>query len=259
MDAIKLYIATPAYGGMLHVGYLSSLLNLRASGLQFLYDVIGNESLIQRARNLMVARFLQSESTHLLFIDSDIIFPVQAVQRLLQGASQGREVVATAYAKKSFKWDKFHEKLKNGTAGDEQWQSLGIDYNINIDPKTAKIEEGFLRVLDTATGFMMISRKVIEKLIAAHPEWEVVNDIEHSGGPKVDKYFTVFDCIKDPVTSRLLSEDYGAVRRLQEIGVDVWVDLSVGLTHCGNNAYYGCVTDQLKATKKRKPESGNQT
>ena len=246
MDQIKLYIATPAYGGMLHVGYLSSLLNLRASGLQFLYDVIGNESLIQRARNLMVARFLASECTHLLFIDADIIFPVQAVQRLLQGASQGREIVSTAYAKKSFKWDKFLDKLKNGTEGDEQLQSLGIDYNINIDPDTAKIEDGFLRVLDTATGFMMISRKSIEKLIAAHPEWEVVNDIEHSGGPKIDKYFTVFDCIKDPVTSRMLSEDFSYVRRAQSVGIDVWVDLSVGLTHCGNNGFYGSITDQLR-------------
>lgn len=247
---IKLYIATPAYGGMLHLNYVMSIINLRSQGCQFAYDVIGNESLVQRARNILTARFLKSECTHLLFVDSDIGFPPRAVQRLLEGASSGKQVLGTAYAKKSINWTQFADKVKRGDhekKEPEPLMSLGLDYNVNLDPATVKSDDnGFVRVLDTASGFMMISRTAIQKLIDAHPEWEVVNDIEHSGGPKIDKYYTVFDCIKDPVTERLLSEDFSACRRFQELGIDVWVDFTTGLSHSGNNSFTGDITDTLK-------------
>ena len=47
-------------------------------------DFVGNESLIPRARNMSLAKFIYSDFTHLLFIDSDIEFPVQAVIDLIK-------------------------------------------------------------------------------------------------------------------------------------------------------------------------------
>jgi len=56
------------------------------------------ESLVSRARNAAVAHFLEDkENTHILFIDSDIIFEPEDVFKLLQS---NKEVVAGIYPKK---------------------------------------------------------------------------------------------------------------------------------------------------------------
>jgi hypothetical protein len=50
-------IATPAYGGMVHLDYTLSLLELRAAGIDFTLVGMGNESLITRARNALLSSF----------------------------------------------------------------------------------------------------------------------------------------------------------------------------------------------------------
>lgn len=106
--------------------------------------------------------------------------------------------LSTAYAKKTYKWDVFAAKVLKYDKGKDKASSetppeplcsLGLDYNINIDPTPVTQDNGFIRVLDTASGFMMIARSAFDQLSKAHPEWLVVNDIEHSGGPKIDKYY----------------------------------------------------------------------
>ena len=69
------------------------------------------ESLVSRARNAATAHFMQDkEATHLLFIDSDIIFEPEDVLHLLKA---NKEVVGGMYPKKYIKWDHIR---KNPTA-----------------------------------------------------------------------------------------------------------------------------------------------
>jgi len=68
-------ICTPAYGGMLTVGYFRSAFNIkndpRSAGVDFL--VTEGESHVTRARNNLVATFLnQTDLDTLVFIDADI-------------------------------------------------------------------------------------------------------------------------------------------------------------------------------------------
>ena len=76
MQKMKLFIATPMYGGMCHGLYTKSLMDTTAvlmnHGIQSQIYYLFNESLITRARNYCVANFLKSDATHLMFIDSDI-------------------------------------------------------------------------------------------------------------------------------------------------------------------------------------------
>jgi len=50
-------VGTPAYGGMVHIDYLQRLFEYTRAGIQFQLDTIGNESLITRARNAILATF----------------------------------------------------------------------------------------------------------------------------------------------------------------------------------------------------------
>ena len=76
---IELFVGTPCYGGMLTEDYLHGILELQNFCLEnkigLNIQTLGQESLITRARNTLVANFLDNESfTHLLFIDADIGF-----------------------------------------------------------------------------------------------------------------------------------------------------------------------------------------
>ncbi|MCG8414713.1 MAG: hypothetical protein MI746_10895, partial [Pseudomonadales bacterium] len=82
---MKVLIGTPAYGGMVHLGYLNSLLEYQQQGLPFSLASFGNESLITRARNSIISYFYhhRDEFTHLLFLDADIQLPAQGLKTMM--------------------------------------------------------------------------------------------------------------------------------------------------------------------------------
>jgi hypothetical protein len=242
--AVRLYVATPCFGCQMTAAYLASLLGLQAAcamrGVGFAVDFIGNESLVERARNILVARFLASDATHLLFIDADIGFRADCVFRLL-GAD--KDVVTAVYSKKMFDWDKVAEKLAAGEA--EPVYQMGLDFNINIANQTEPIEGGFVRVLDSATGFMMIRRPVLERMAEAYrEELQCVNDVQ---GQQVKDYVALFACLIDEQTRRFLSEDYSFCRRYQKLGGEIWADLQSPLAHVGTNMFSGDLRQRLQA------------
>ena len=67
----KIFVATPCYGCQVTPGYLASLVRLQhlcaTKGVALHFEFVGNESLVERARNILVKKFLLSDSTHLLF------------------------------------------------------------------------------------------------------------------------------------------------------------------------------------------------
>tara|TARA_B110000858_G_C17578592_1_gene370206 strand:+ start:62 stop:445 length:384 start_codon:yes stop_codon:yes gene_type:complete len=73
----KVHICMPCYGGQLTESTFMSYIRwgntARQLGIDFTVETLTNESLISRARNTMVAKFLSNpDSTHLMFIDADI-------------------------------------------------------------------------------------------------------------------------------------------------------------------------------------------
>ena len=74
----NIFFATPCYGGMVLESWAMSCLDIATSftrnNIKFKFKTIGNESLVTRGRNNLVASFLKSDCTHLFFIDADIEF-----------------------------------------------------------------------------------------------------------------------------------------------------------------------------------------
>ena len=255
-----LYVATPCYGCQMTKGYLGSLLTLQGEcmrrGVQCLVDFVGNESLVCRARNIMAARFMQTPgATHLLFIDADITFNPETVFRLLDS---GKDVVTAVYPKKHLNWPAVDRHLAalsaaSGSSPDDAYPNASeplhqvpLDFNLNIDG-VARAENGFVRVLDAATGFMMISRSAMERMYAAYrDELYAVNDIPGTGPNQVRDYVAVFATMIDPKTKRYLSEDFAATRRWQAIGGEVWADMASPLVHVGTHTWTGDIRHRLK-------------
>jgi hypothetical protein len=246
---VKVYLATPCYGCQMTVVFLASVLALQATlarrGIECMVDFIGNESLVERARNILAARFLESDATHLLFIDADIGFNADAVVRLLDS---GKDVVTAVYPKKSFDWDQVKAKLAAGDG--EAVHQMGLDFNINIAGAKEQITNGFVKVLDSATGFMLIKRGVLQRMSDHYrPELHCVNDIM---GQNIKEYVALFACMIDPDTRRFLSEDYSFCRRWQAMGGEIWADLASPLAHIGTNVFHGNLRERQATTAPAK-------
>ena len=259
----KIFIGTPCYGGMVTINYFESCLRLieeaskKNIGLQF--GTIGNESLVTRARNTLVQLFMDhSEYTHLLFIDADIGFNERTVVRMLE---LDEEVVTGVYPRKTIDWTKVIRKVKEKpNIKENELLASSLQYNLNVEnPEHVEVKKGFIKVLDGATGFMLIKRQVFEKMAKAYPELKFKSD-QPLNDPH-DKTFdyhdnsnwnyAFFDTTIEPETKRYLSEDYAFCRLWQKIGGTVYADITSGLTHYGTYAFKGNVGTQFLPPKKK--------
>jgi len=221
----NVFFATPCYGGMLTDQYFLSMFRVSQTfmqhGINFRITTLRNESLISRARNILTAMFLESDCTHLLFIDSDIEFQPEDVIRAL---AYDKPVMAAAYPKKT----------------------LPIQYAINFkfvnpEKKQVRVENGAVEVLDASTGFFLVKRETIEKMLLAYPELHYKNDSNID--PKLNKHcYALFDTMIDPEDNRYLSEDYTFCRRWQKLGGEIWLDPNTKLNHVGSYTFEGDVS-----------------
>lgn len=85
-----IYLASCCYGGVAHARFMRSVLALRAEcarrDIALQLDLGGGEALISRARAGMLARFLATTATHLLFVEGDQAFEAEEVLRPLEGS-----------------------------------------------------------------------------------------------------------------------------------------------------------------------------
>ena len=120
----KLFVATPMYGGQCAGVYAQSLANLMMLcgkyGVKTKLACLFNESLITRGRNNLADRFLKSDCTHMIFIDSDIGFDPKDVLALLALAepNSDKEIIAATYPKKTINWKRIKNAVERGDGGE---------------------------------------------------------------------------------------------------------------------------------------------
>lgn len=250
---IKLFISTPCYDAMMTMQYTMSILKLNSLlnhyGIDYVIDFVGNESLIPRARNNSLAKFMKTDFTHILFIDSDIEFPAEAVIDLLDF---DKDVVCCAYSKKSFNWKRFMYSMQTEIQSPESLESRGLDYNynakINKENKTINSEnEKFIKVKHASTGFMLIKREIVNKLCKKHTELTIKTD----NLSKEDSIICGLFCcmIKDKV---YLSEDYSFCERVNDIGGEVWMNITHNLNHIGKYVFKSDIQNREKLFRTNK-------
>ena len=241
---VKLFLSTPCYGGLCLEKYMKSIVNLQMllmrEGVQLMLDTTENESLVHRARNVSIGRFMQkTDADFFMFIDADVEFDAHSVLRLL---NSGHDVSVAVYPKKVVMWDQAREAVENGD--DRNMALLSSSLVANIGATKRSVVNGFVEVLDGPTGFMMISREALTKMHEQYPELTCKNDHQNRD---FEEYCAIFDCMIDPDSKRYLSEDYAFCRRWQQIGGKIYADCNTTLGHVGNLPFHGCLKDRLKA------------
>ena len=196
---VKLFLSTPCYGGLCLEKYMKSIVNLQMllmrEGVQLMLDTTENESLVHRARNVSIGRFMQkTDADFFMFIDADVEFDAQSVLRLL---NSGHEVSVAVYPKKVVMWDQAREAAENGDERNMALISSSLVANIGATKRS--VVNGFVEVLDGPTGFMMISREALTRMHEHYPELNCKNDHQNRD---FDEYCAIFDCMIDPDSKR---------------------------------------------------------
>lgn len=219
--------------------HAKSLLELRLelvrAGVEHDWLIGTNESLITRARNEMTASFLKSSHTHMFWLDADIEFAAEDIQKVW---NLDADIGVGVYAMKK---------------RDKQWFAAWKDGALikDLDQFHGPIEVDY-----AGTGFMCIKREVVEKVIQYRKDRaekaerlvELARDDEERGllsemaegmaatytgnlGEAPAIYMT-------PVhLGGLESEDYFFCRIAREAGYKVMMDPSVRLRHWGQYAF----------------------
>ena len=242
-------VVSPSHDGKFFQNYVTSLLNFaiesERAGMRMQVLFHQGESLVTRARNNCVAQFLANpEWTHLFWIDADIGFSAQAAFRLLLS---GYDIAAGVYPLKRENWPA--EGVPAGTT-QQQFEATFTRYTVNAKASeiTSQVElevqpDGFMKMTEAPTGFMVIKRAVFERLIASYPDLNYVPD--SIGETDRGLHYRFFDVMVDPETRRYLSEDYGFCRLWSGLGESIYIDANSNLSHQGAKMYRGDFANSL--------------
>jgi len=241
MQKILVVIATPCYGGQVSHAYMNSVIRLMATvgnTIPLSIMLLGKDSLITRARAMLVAGFLDNpDATHLMFIDSDISFDPEQFERLFR---QDKDFTAAMYPVKEIDWVRQPIQCDQG----ESIETAGLNYvGALCSGDELKVENQFATAVYAGAGFQLIKRHVFEKLAAAHPELAFSN--VHDTMPAATSgshQYAFFDPMIDPASGAYLSEDFAFCRRWRALGGEIWLDLRSQLTHTGSADFRGNTT-----------------
>ena len=209
-----LFVAVPCYGGQMHSACTMSLLHLQIecakNNIAIGFDFLMNESLIPRGRNTLVYDFMQTDYTHLLFVDSDIQFDPLDVIRMIK---EDKDIIGGAYAKKEILWDRI-----GNDANSLKYNTSDVVFTLD-----KPINKDIAEVKCVGTGLMLIKREVFTKIKDKHPlRTYMYNN---------NKHYCYFDC--RILNNEYLSEDYFFCQLWRELGGKVFVALWTKTSHYG--------------------------
>lgn len=204
-------IGTPAYGGMMHADCVNALLTYQRAGISFGLMTIGNESLITRARNTLLAEFhAHAEFSHLLFLDADVLLPAPGLNRLI---AHGKDVIGAPVA------------LKGRAADGSRVFNLGA---------TCGEDGALLLCTRIGTAALMLSRRAVDDLVEDAKSRGMVYSRGHGtrgSSLRADIHYDVFQV--GVVDDEYLSEDYWLCRTLRRLGYAIHVDPIIVTQHSG--------------------------
>jgi len=262
----KICILTPCFGDICHVGYIKSLLNTISIFEKLKIDIqvefCRNDSLVTRARNNLIARAMNDKSiTHFLFIDNDISWNPEDIVKLL---CHDKHIIGGVYPIKKYKWDNLltqntvtsnydsihkmkHHKdnsmLSNLITDEDYIRARLVDYNLNYLDGRINVTNNIAKVKHVATGFMMIKRTTIEKMILAFPSTKYTDDVNFLTSEENKYAYALFDCCIE--NNSYYSEDWLFCNRWINMGGNIFIDITICLDHTGLEDYKGAYISSI--------------
>lgn len=245
LQDIHLFVPLICYNQTAQTKWMMCMMRLLAEGskrgIRFAIELFDSDSLVNRARNAAAALFLREPTaTHMLFVDSDVQFDANDVIRMIE---QNVDVICAGYPTKALDLDMCMEGYRAKLADP---LAVATSIPLHLEKGAEPNERGLLEVEMATTGFLLVKRSVVERMAEHYTDHAYTNDVDLYARPGHSNQFcNLFPVSVDPVSNRLLSEDYGFSMLWRALGGKIYALPDVTLAHWGWFAYRGNVSQQL--------------
>ena len=204
----KILIATPCLDQKVDAYFVHSLCESIKLGIKHNLDIrcvfLANESILPMARNELFALAYKEKYDVMVFIDDDEYWKEDALLEIIQSK---KDVICLPVVNKTDKEVGFNVWLNSNNTKDET--------------------DGYIKVDKCGTGFLKLSRKVIEDLWESNTELAFRNK----------KLKNI--CEYTYESGEFVGEDITLTKKIKELGYDIWLNPKHTVSHIGNKMYKG--------------------
>ena len=225
-----LFVSQPSYEGKIYTDTADSVIRevfaAHQKGIQFRHEFRFGNMMSAMVRNWMVGRFLQTDYSHIAFVDFDVHFPTGTLVRLME---RDVDICGAAYP---YRGDPLDFPMA--------WLGAPGSKIYSVDPKTGKEDKaGLIEVSGIPTGCLVIKRNVLEKMIEMRPDLSYYEPALES-----KKAFSLFEWVRK--NDLIFTEDYAFCYLARECGFRVWLDPDIDMRHVGPKRFDGNIGKWLE-------------
>lgn len=121
---------------------------------------------VDEARNMLVQEFLKTDCTHLLFIDSDTIPPLDALDKLL---SADKDIISAITP--IVEYDAARDGKNDSNGFYKKWNCVSKETKTFVQPDTGVVE-----IMGCGSACVLIKRQVFEKITKPYYRFRYEDD-----------------------------------------------------------------------------------
>ena len=244
----RIFVATPVHSDV-SIHYFKACLEFQKEcfvrKIPVMFQVM-KSSLVTQGRQLCVSGFMESNCSHMLFIDSDISFNFKMVERMI---NYDKDICLVPYPIKGLDFDKIKIRIKEGSTLDPR--VLGNQYTMSVpDPSNVRVDNGFIEVERGPAGCMLIKKETIETLIKEYPEFTINQHTLIDGKLVKRKHmYNFFDTYWNKEDKTYTGEDFYFCKLAKHAGIKMYALVDEYISHHGEFSYTGRLIDEFKKTE----------
>jgi hypothetical protein len=203
-------ILTPSYDGKFSMQYVIGISEYYScDDINFSLKFWSGDTLLSRARSILLSIFYESLSTnnfsHLLWLDSDVYIPLSGIRSMI---NRNKDIVSAGIPIKK-KPDEY------GTP-------------ISVNNVLEKESENFYKVAGASTGALLMKTESVKKIV----EYSIKNDLFFYE-PLINGVLHDLFRVGKNEDGWFLSEDLYFCHFLNKAGLEIYLDTSFTVEHCG--------------------------
>ena len=239
---MKLFVSSPTTG-QVDMHYLQSIFQLQSECCKRKKHItlhLHKASLVTIGRNHCTNAFLNSDCTHMVFVDTDIQFNANDIFRMIEA---DKEIIVIPYPLKYFDWKK----------ADEMWTKYRVPIDKGgfvwplkvLNPEDMVCENGVVEIEKGPAGCMVIKREAFLRLINYYPNLKLGKSTVPKDIAKDKFAYNFWDTMHDELEGRIIGEDFAFCSRYKDAGGRIFALIDAEITHHGSAPFKARFIDEF--------------